>query len=245
MHVGGSSPLRVVLRAIAAAGLLVAVLALLLSSSPATHAGPSNRVADAATDDLRTNLAVLRRPATPTDTLPAHLVKALEAVPGGSPEPDLARRAAVTSYGQSIYVVPTETGRACLVDSDLSEVVCAGLSEISEGRAAAGNACLPGATTEVEIAGLLPDDAGNPALLMTDGNEVTLPVHGNTYVARFARGSPLPSRITWTDSSGAQSAPTALPLDASSVKCAQPDSEAAAGAGSDAPERVTVHHNPG
>jgi hypothetical protein len=248
MHVGpfpDPARRRVVLGSIVAAGLLAAVLVLLLGSSPATHAGPSDRIAATATDDLTANLAVLRRPTTATDTLPAHLVKALEAIPGGSPEPELARRAAITSYGQSVYVVPTESGRACLVDSDLSEVVCAGLPEISEGNASAGNACLPGATTEVEVAGLLPDDAQNPALLMSDGNEVTLPMHENTYVARFARGGPLPSRIMWTDSSGAQSAPTALPLDAGSVKCARPDSEAAAGAGSDAPERVTVHHNPG
>lgn len=233
------------LSVIAAGALVAAALALLLGSSSATHAGPSDRVAATATDNLTENLAVLRRPTAATDALPAHVVKALEAIPGGSPEPELARRATVTPYGQSVYVVPTSTGRACMADSDLSEVVCAGLPEIAEGRASAGNACLPDATTEVEIAGLLPDGAENPDVVLSDGDRTTLPVHENTYLVRFARSGPLPVRIAWTDADGTHSATTSLPLDAGSVTCAPPaEGGGTTGGGSNEPEHVTVYHNP-
>ena len=115
--------------------LLVAVASVGAALDPlaGSSAGSTNPQSEAARANLTANLAVLRRPASPNDALPTRLGRALDTVAQSTVETSLARLAATTAQGASLYVVPTVDGKACLVDSNLSESWCATVAEVADG----------------------------------------------------------------------------------------------------------------
>jgi hypothetical protein len=164
-------------------------------------------------------LAVFRRASTPADVLPSKLLDLLgsaQVVADGS----LARRALVTASGTSVYLVPGETG-ICLVSSTQTEAGCSSPGAADSSGANAGVSCspfLPNNET-VEIAGIVPDEASNPTLVMSDGTTRTLHVEGNAYLEQFPRHGALPIKLRWTTPGGVVESDTALPPDAATESC--------------------------
>jgi hypothetical protein len=213
-----------------------------LSSSKAGSPSPSSLATHA---DLTASLSVLRRPATASDALPSRLGRALETVASGPLESGLSRQATATPKGVAVYLVPTVSGGACFVDSNLSELFCATAAQVQDGSATASTACSPtlGSNT-VEIGGVLPDGATNPTVLLANGESKPLDVAGNTYLMQFARTSPLPTKIQWSSTGGLQSIDTAVPGDAATIDCLGTSAGGGTGTGSGA-ETGTVHYNEG
>ncbi len=166
------------------------------------------------------HLAVFRRASTPADVLPGKLLATLgsfDIVADGS----LARRALVTASGTSVYLVPGETG-ICLVSSTQTEGGCSSPGAADSSGANWGVSCspfLPNNET-VEIAGIVPDEASNPTLVMSDGTTRTLHVEGNAYLEQFPRHGALPIKLKWTTPGGVVESDTALPPEAATESCA-------------------------
>ena len=231
--------LLVVLSAVAAA-LVGGALANPLGSAPA---GTGNTTNAQQTATLVANLGVLRTSRSTADAAPPNVISALEQEPNTTIEPSGSRLAFSNAQDGSVYVVPTTDGRACLADSSLSEVVCAGLAEINSGLASGGDACSPtlGQDT-VDVAGLLPDGATDVSLRLSDGQMQPTSLTNNAYLVRFKRSAPLPTTIVWTSGDVQQSAPVALPSDAATMKCAAPPTADEAAAAKK-PFSATVHYN--
>jgi hypothetical protein len=165
-------------------------------------------------------LKVLRRPRTVNDEVPANLQEALAALRVGA-APQQGRRAFVAGDGVAVYVVPSETG-ACLVDSDLSETACFDAAAILGTGAAESDDCsptLPNGDT-VEIAGIVPDGASDPTVLLSNGAREPLRVTENAYLKRYVRTGPLPTRIEWNSAAGPTSVNAGVPADVSAERCA-------------------------
>jgi hypothetical protein len=224
--------------------LLVAVASIGAALNPlaGSSAGSTNPESEAARTNLNANLAVLRRSASPSDALPARLGRALVTVAQSSVETSLARLATTTAQGTSLYVVPTVDGKACLVDSNLSELWCASTAEVTDGHATASTACSPSiGSNNVEIAGILPDSAEDPSVVLANGKSQPLPVVNNTYLMQFVRTSPLPTKIQWTAGGTLQTTETAVPSDAATMDC----QTEASGPASTEKESGTVEYNKG
>ena len=80
----------------------------------------------------------------------------------------------------------------------------------------------------MEIAGILPDDAADPSLVLANGASVSLPVTNNTYLMQFARTAPLPAKLRWTTGGVVQTTDTAVPSDAATIDC-EPEASSANG----------------
>ena len=172
---------------------------------------------------LTSQLAVFRRDRTNTDTLPPSVDRMMDAVmPGAGANAGLARRALVTPGGTAVYLVPSRTG-LCLLNSTGSQEFCASEGAVLRGEATSSTDCSPTLPSDVvEVAGILPDGASNPSLGLSNGSSVPLDVSGNAYVERFRRGDPLPRSISWDSATGRDSAATAVPPDAATLKCVTP-----------------------
>jgi hypothetical protein len=222
--------------------LLVAVASLGAALNPVADsgAGPASPQSAVTRMDLNANLAVLRRAASPTDALPVRLGRALENVARSNVQTSFARLAA-TPQGTDLYVAPTVNGEACLVDTNLSEVFCATADEVVDGKATASTACSPSVGSDtVEIAGILPDTAANPSVVLANGQSQPLPVTNNTYLRQFVRTSPLPTKIQWTAGGTLQAADTAVPADAATIDC-QPEAATPAPASTEKESSTVVY----
>jgi hypothetical protein len=54
----------------------------------------------------------------------------------------------------------------------------------------------------IEIAGIIPDVAINPTLILSDGSWQSLKVEENVYLEQFDRSGPLPRHIEWQSATG-------------------------------------------
>jgi hypothetical protein len=171
-------------------------------------------------DALATNLAALQRPATAADALPPILGNELDSV-GSGVEIENARSTYVTSSGDRVYLVPSDTG-VCLADSKLRESGCFTAAEVMSTGATMSDDCspyLPDGQT-IEIAGVLPDSAKNAEVVLSDGKRLPLTVEGNTYIRQFARSGALPELISWESASGPVTVSAHVPVDTKSETCA-------------------------
>jgi hypothetical protein len=83
--------------------------------------------------------------------------------------------------------------------------------------------CSPGLpSNEIEVAGLLPSDATNITLHLTNGS--TLPINpvNNVFILDLQRTQPLPTTISWDDASRHEQADTGTPTNAGSSDCGNP-----------------------
>jgi hypothetical protein len=204
--------------AIIAVGILLLVVIASLGAAlnplagSSAGSGSAKPQSEATQTDLTANLAVLRRAASPSDAIPGRLERALGTVARSSVQGSLSRLSTVTTQGTSLYIVPTVNGEACLVDTNLSELFCATAAQVAAGAATASTACSPSiGSNNVEIAGILPDDATSPSLVLANGTTVPLTVTNNTYLTQFARTSPLPRKIQFTANGIPQTVETAVP----------------------------------
>jgi hypothetical protein len=192
-----------------------------LASSQATSGSTaSSAPMSTVPEQLTAALSVFRRPATSADALPPTLQGGLDSLQVGATGA-FARRAFVTSNGTAVYLVPSENG-VCLVDSSLSEDGCFSIAEVLGAGAAESDDCsstFPNGNT-IEIAGIVPDGAEDPTVVLTDETKRPLKVEGNAYLERFARNAPLPSRIDWNSSSGPVSVSANVPADVATEDCA-------------------------
>ncbi len=212
--------LGVVVLAVAAAVPTLVALNPLASSGAVSGRAPTAPSGQAAfAQQLTRALAVLRRSATSNDVLPARLSHALEAL-HVSFDPALARRALVTHTGTDVYLVPSATG-VCLVDGNLSEASCFSTSAVLSSGATASVDCsptLPNGNT-IEIAGVIPDGASNPVVVLADGTKRPLAVEGNAYLEQFRRSDPLPSQIEWEAATGPVAVSARVPTDVATEHC--------------------------
>jgi len=174
---------------------------------------------------LRGGLAIFRRARSADDRLPRQLRRTilsglLDAHAGINV--DLARLALTSPEGAGLYLIPSRDG-VCLADTHLSQHFCATTTQALSGDANAADICSPFLPSDqVEIAGILPDDASNVTLTMTDRTRRALPVHGNAYLARFTRSAALPMTIGWEEAGRHQQTSTSVPPDAGATRCVSP-----------------------
>jgi hypothetical protein len=212
-------PLGVV---VVAAAIAVPLLITLnpLAGSGAANVTATSRASTASTEQLQAALSILRRPRTARDELPATLQNALAALHAGA-DPGQARRAFVMADGVAVYLVPSERG-ICLIDSNLSENGCFAATDVLGSGATQSDVCsptLPDGNT-IEIAGIVPDGAIDPTVILSDGRRQALEVRQNAYLMQFDRKGPLPRQIEWTAATGPTTVSADVPADVASEQCA-------------------------
>jgi len=203
------------------AALAVGALSLVLVGHPlaSTQAPNRARTASPPTTMLRQGLAVLRAPSSSIDMPPAGVLAALGAI-DLSANTRLARRAMITAWGAAVYLVPTADG-VCLIDDTLTETGCFTTAAVLGADATESDDCSPGLPNDntIEIAGVMPDSAVNPVVVLTDGSRRPLSVKHNTYVARFARNGPLPETIESGPAGGRTSTSAGVPSGVAHEAC--------------------------
>jgi hypothetical protein len=209
------------------AGLVAAACLAAIGSASATASDPAQPV-QAITPAVTGVLSVFARQATAADTPSAGTIQvsdlnglaSLGFAPAAQANPALARLAFVTPQDASIYLIPTQDG-ACLVDSSgVISAACATTAQIAAGEALASTTCSPTLPSgDIEIAGIVPDGAQQPLVVLSDGATEDLSVENNAFVLRQARSAPLPTTVEWTTSTGSVSTPAPLPADTAAEPC--------------------------
>lgn len=193
-----------------------------LDSSHADGTGGGATARAGADAGLSTSLSIFRGEETSREAVPADVKQRLAAAlpPHGGGDATLARRAQTTSTGDAVFVMPAKDG-VCLITASTSEGFCAPAQTVLTGQAIASDTCSPSLPRGmVEIAGILPDGASDPVVVLADGSRSSLDVGGNTYVARFARTGPLPKTVAWdTPEGGRQEIDALIPSDTATLEC--------------------------
>jgi hypothetical protein len=209
--------------AVVVSALLLVALNPLTASTATTSAdhGAATTAADGS-EQLRATLAILRRPAVASDALPSTAREGLASLHLGA-DATRARRAFVSPGGVGVYVVPSEQG-VCLVDSDLSEAGCFPVGAVLGSGATQSDDCsptLPNGHT-IEIAGIIPDGATHPTLILSDGSRRPLKVVDNAYLEQLDRSASLPTHIEWQSATGSVTVNADVPADVAGEQCATP-----------------------
>jgi hypothetical protein len=117
--------------------------------------------------------------------------------------------------------MPSSQG-ACVVN--VNEQFCAPTASLAGSMVA--DICSPTLPAgQLEVEWLLPDDATNVALLMSDETTRSYPAGDNVYITRLPLNpqSPIPTAIQWTDPAGQHhTIPSVVPVGAQNANCAHP-----------------------
>lgn len=136
---------------------------------------------------------------------------------GGNPE--LARLALTTAAGTDIYVLPSSDG-ACLSSDDLVVSTCGRTDQVLAGQQFASTICSPFMKPdEVQVAGLIPDDAKNVRVVFDDGAVAPAVIRNNVFFMQTAKADPLPIQVVWDAADGRHEASTTVPRDAANEHC--------------------------
>jgi hypothetical protein len=160
-------------------------------------------------------LAVFGRPRTTSDAVPVALTESL--VEANDPQQS---REAFVANGNAVFLIPSEEG-VCLVDSNRSQSGCFPMSMIRNGGGVQSTECgvgLPNDET-IQIAGVLPDQARQATVLLSDGSKTPLKAQNNAFLADFARKGPLPTQIELQMPSGTDFVPSTVPSDVATENC--------------------------
>jgi hypothetical protein len=208
LRAGRRYPGRIAVIAVLVAGIATfGAAANPLDSSHADGTGGDATARAGADAGLSTSLSIFRGEETSREAVPADVKQRLAAAlpPHGGGDATLARRAQTTSTGDAVFVMPAKDG-VCLITASTSEGFCAPAQTVLAGQAIASDTCSPSLPRDiVEIAGILPDGASDPVVVLADGSRNSLDIGGNTYVARFARTGPLPKAVAWDTPEGGAS----------------------------------------
>jgi hypothetical protein len=213
-----------------AAAIIVIVLSVAVSLAYQSHGVSTHQILrpvvhDGAHAAVSTPpLAIFERQATASDSLPSAIAQEIPALfPQTTTEPGMARRALVTSYGAAVYLVPSSEG-ACLLILSGTDNLCASDSQIASGDATSGDACSPGLPSgDVEVAGIVPNFATSPDLVLSNGSDLPLAIQGNAYVVDLPRSGPLPVEVRWSREGATVVRSSNLPSDASTIHCVTPE----------------------
>jgi hypothetical protein len=175
----------------------------------------SARVADVAVSRAARSLALFSRPRATEDAMPLSQAEIL-------PEPVEAEqsRLAFSAAGNSVYLVPSAEG-ICISDTSHSLDACVPTAMVSEGGAAESTECgvgLPNDET-VEIAGVIPDQARDAVVILSDGDRRPLTVRNGVFLEDFSRHGPLPTEIEVLMPAGPHFFSSTVPSDAGSEHC--------------------------
>lgn len=231
----------VVSAALVATGLAVAAGLTVGGSTPASS--QSNVVTTPAAS-LVNELAVLRRPRTSDDALPASVASTLDErhpapavekalvaageddtvrdrLPESGANAALSRLARRSPSGMPMYVIPSQEG-LCVLTVGGSQRGCVTAEAIEGGETTEAVLCEPGAlpANEIEISGILPDGVTQSVVMLSNGETAPLNVIGNVYVANFPRSGPLPVAIDWMANGTRHSADAHVPAGVSTEHCA-------------------------
>jgi cytochrome c biogenesis protein CcmG/thiol:disulfide interchange protein DsbE len=132
-----------------------------------------------------------------------------------------ARRALVTARGESLYIVPAHQS-ICVTSSDNAAQGCQPFPYTATTPADIGaTICAPNlASTELEVAGLMPPHASDIKAHYSNGSTQAVTATNGMIAIYARRVGPLPTSITWMSPTGPQHTGTAVPPDAGSSKCA-------------------------
>lgn len=159
-----------------------------------------------------------------------HRQRPADVPPHGVPDPSVlsqggltvnARRALVTSRGESLYIVPAHQS-ICVTSSDDVVQGCQPFPFTATTPADIGaTICAPNLPpAELEVAGLMPPHASAITAHYSDGSAHAV-TSTNGMIAIYARrAGPLPTSITWMSPHGPQHTGTGVPPDAGSSTCA-------------------------
>jgi len=167
--------------------------------------------------------SVLAKPRQAGDQPPAIALSLFDLARWGG-NADLARRALTTSTGESAYVIPAN-GAVCLTTFPRLAGGCGPFPPVASNEMIGGTAvCSPELpSNEIAVAGLLPSDATDVTLRLTDGSTRSITATNGVFVVVLPRARPLPASVTWTSGLGVQRADTGTPSDAASGNCASPN----------------------
>lgn len=132
-----------------------------------------------------------------------------------------ARRALVTSRGESLYIVPAHQS-VCVTSSDNVVQGCQPFPYTATTPAGIGaTICAPNlSSTELEVAGLMPPHASDIKAHYSNGSAQTVTATNGMIAIYARRVGPLPTSISWMSLAGPEHTGTAVPPDAGSSKCA-------------------------
>lgn len=161
-------------------------------ASPAPSKPKTDRVGEA-----QQSLGVLRRQRNSDDRLPAGVAGALESQGLMGENPDLARKALVTDFGRSYFVVPGAEDVICLVTND-GGALCPPVELALSGQFSGTEACAPKDASRYVQFGMVPDEAaGAVTVTLSDGATRRVPVRDNVYAFTLERGGPKPTQVAW------------------------------------------------
>ncbi|MHB1571013.1 MAG: hypothetical protein ACYC0H_17670 [Solirubrobacteraceae bacterium] len=114
-----------------------------------------------------------------------------------------------------------------MFDSNESVHACFPSSAITSGSTPEAILCSNTiGSNNIEIAGIVPPDATNPTVVLSNGASQALQVHEDVYVEEFARTGALPERITWTGpEGGTQSVSAGIPAGVANEHCVSSPAE--------------------
>jgi hypothetical protein len=172
--------------------------------------------------DMARTYRVLGRPQQTADQPPTAVLDAASVAFWGE-NASLARRALTTTTGETAYVVPGN-GAICL--ETIPDVIhgCGPYPRRTPNEMIGGTAvCSPGLpSNEIEVAELLPSDATNITLHLTNGSILPIKPVNDVFILDLQRTQPLPTGISWSDASGHEQANTGTPTNAASNDCGSP-----------------------
>jgi hypothetical protein len=153
---------------------------------------------------LSSGLGAFAVPATSADQPPVNIVDHDVLLRGANPS---LARLAVTTNGQSVYLVPADGG-VCLVSSSFLAAGCFTTDAADTGIHFEKIICSPYlSSSEVELFGLAADDVTNVAITMSDGSQQTPDVSSSVFVVDSPKSGPYPISISWNDPSGNSTQP--------------------------------------
>lgn len=165
-------------------------------------------------------IGVLRRERTAADNLPPSVAADLRREGLMGENPRLARKALVTDFGRTYYVLPAADDALCLVSADGGSI-CAPSALAASGKLTGTEACAPGAEGHYIQFGMVPDEAGDAVTMeLTDGSVRRLRVEGNVYAVRLARRGGTPAKVSWQTASGVQAIEPYVDSGVTSARCA-------------------------
>lgn len=136
-------------------------------------------------------------------SLPQTLQDDLDATRMAGENPRLGRKALTTSFGWTYAVVPAADGKVCLFVNGGSGG-CGPATQIDDGTFSLASPCADGGPV---YGGLLPNDAREPSLTLSDGDHRALTITNNVWAIQLQPDQPQPTTLTWTTGDTVKQAP--------------------------------------
>jgi len=114
---------------------------------------------------------------------------------------DLSRKAVVTAFGHTYYVVPAADDVVCLMTAAASGL-CVPVGLVNEGKFSGTETCAPSDPSRYVQFGMLPDEAKRVRVMFADRSERLITVKNNVYAFTAQRSGPKPISLSWRGKGG-------------------------------------------